>query len=412
MSLAFSVSTPSKKRPAPEDEFPEIDSENIDPTLFSPSKKSKGSDGSALKPHKPQQFILKANGTTSYNATPSGSASRAILTPKRLTLSTTATKPVSSAPAVAGRSPQKKKGRAGILSRRRISSSPFTRVDPPAFGVAHTSSTSNGLPFSIDAALSGTVPSLAPKPKAKVQHVEPATAPITDAAAVLEESMPNSWMFEIHEDTPDEELGNLMQHSTQTLDLSSDDEEKAREREDRGKENVPPAEALAMGRPASRKDVMTDEPRTPLGDLDAREFYAEGWDASSFVVVPGDGGEEETATKGTGSRFAFSELPAQEEEVRTPCPVDGTGESQDAWKTLLAQVDANAAAAAATTGDPDNRASVENGDENQPPIEIWESESAKDESEEPEQAAVTVTETLEESMRVAEANAAAVEQAL
>ncbi len=88
----------------------------------------------------------------------------------------------SSAPTVTGRSPKSK--RIDILSRRRVSSSPFTRVDPPAFskGGSH-----DGVPFSLDAALSGTVSSYKP-----VQSVDVLT---------LKESIPKTWIFDIREDT-------------------------------------------------------------------------------------------------------------------------------------------------------------------------------------------------------------------
>ena len=389
------------------DDFPDDgDSENVDPALFSPSKKSKSTDGSALKPARPQQFILKANGTT--HTTPAANYGRAILTPKRLSLSTSA-KPVSSAPTVAGRSPQKK--RASILSRRRVSASPFTRVDPPSFD-APSAKASNGLPFSIDAALSGTVPSF--KRKAEAMPA-PAPVPITDTAAALEEHMPKSWIFDIHEDTPDEELGNLMQHSAEVLDLSSDDEDKVREREERGKENVPPEGALAgpwSAAPASRKNVMMDGPRTALGDLDAREFYADGCDANSFVVVPGEADCGETASKsGPHSNETTAAEEQAEEPLHTPCPVDNASANQDVWQNLLAQVNAKSNDAIATV---EAGISMTNDDmpvvvpaadaaPSPPPIEIWESESAKDETEDQDQPVVTYTETLEQSLRGVEA---------
>ena len=229
----------------------------------------------------------------------------------------------------------------------------------------------------------------------------------TSMVAVPEEDMPRSWMFDIHEDTPDEELGNMMEFSTQTLDIS-DDESKAREQEDRGKETVPPAEMAANIRPAPapRKELMTDEPRTPLGDLDAKEYYAEGCDANSFLVVPED--QEDKPEKG---RFAFNDM--VKEEVRTPCPTDGTGSNQDAWKALLAEVDRKATPAdtpVEATPLVDDAPEVSAG--SPPSIDIWESESAKDESEAKEDYVVAMTEPLEESLVAAEARVEAIEQPL
>ncbi len=89
-----------------------------------------------------------------------------------------------------------------------------------------------------------------------------------------------------------------MTQSACTLDIS-DDESKTATREERGKENIPPIElnpvvttapatAATTEVPTSRKDMMTDEPRTPLGDLNPSEYFAEGCDATSVVLVAED----------------------------------------------------------------------------------------------------------------------------
>jgi hypothetical protein len=125
--------------------------------------------------------------------------------------------------------------------------------------------------------------------------------------------MPKSWFFDIHEDTPEQEAANLMEHSASVLDISSDDDAATKFRnEDRGKENVPPPDFLAahprkrnhasslddgyetdiladlpVKQPRLRKFVQDamDEDRRPLGDLAPSEFYAEGCDATSYVTV-------------------------------------------------------------------------------------------------------------------------------
>ena len=186
------------------------------------------------------------------------------------------------APAPAGRSPKSK--RTGILSRRRISANPFTRVDPPSFGA-----NKNALPLSIDAALSGTLPSYKPK------QYKPAPS--------VHDYLPKGWQFMIHEDSKDEESSNLMEHRTCTLDLSSDDESRAAARDDRGKENIPPVDGMnapvraSTALPASRKDMMTDGARSPLGDLNAKDFYADGCDANSFFIVPTEGSSDSNVEK-------------------------------------------------------------------------------------------------------------------
>ena len=222
------------------------------------------------------------------------------------------------------------------------------------------------MPFSIDAALSGTVSSY---------KAEPAQA---SNVPTLEESIPNGWMFDIHEDTPEEETGNVMSFSFQTVDIS-DDENRRASNDDRGKENIPPTDYPSLGaaaqpvttaRPVSRRDMMTDEPRTPLGDLDAADFYADGCDASSYYIVPAERSDDKT------------EKPKQflaEESLRVAAPSGAVRmpNSQDGWKDLLAQIDATPKAnVAAPMEGP--AVSLEERSAN---IEIWESESAKGDDE-------------------------------
>jgi hypothetical protein len=130
----------------------------------------------------------------------------------------------------------------------------------------------------------------------------------------------DSWFFDIHEDTEEELATNLMEHSTCTLDISSDEESRVRERDCRGKENVPPPDDISQTRTsmttspadaaelsmhdikarirASRKKREVDEgaidiDRAPLGDLAAEDFYAEGCDGESVFLVPAEASEEE-----------------------------------------------------------------------------------------------------------------------
>jgi hypothetical protein len=120
--------------------------------------------------------------------------------------------------------------------------------------------------------------------------------------------MPASWDFEIYEDTPEEEASNLMEHSTQSLNLSFDEEIAKAERDDRGKENEAPEgydaptasrQAVSANEPAlpaptrvkkaeivRRKIIeMDDGERSPLSDLDTDEFVPEGLTKDAHVVV-------------------------------------------------------------------------------------------------------------------------------
>lgn len=120
--------------------------------------------------------------------------------------------------------------------------------------------------------------------------------------------MPASWDFEIYEDTPEEEASNLMEHSTQSLDLSFDEATSKAERDDRGKENEAPEgydapmasrQATSTTEPALpaptrvqkteiiRRKIteMDDGERSPLSDLDTDEFVPEGLTKDAHVVV-------------------------------------------------------------------------------------------------------------------------------
>ena len=235
-------------------------------------------------------------------------------------------------------------------------------MDPPAFALEQKGS--NGLPFSIDAALSVAMPSLCPS------SASPST---------LEETAPSGWLFDIHEDSPEEELRNLVEFSTQTLDIS-DDESKSPDHDHRGKENIPPSELpggisaaidnnVASTVSISRKDMMTDESRKPLADLDARDLHGEEEGAGSCSMS-----EQKPSLDDGKSPFAFNEMAAQ--STRTTSPVETRTGNQDAWKDILAQVvqkSQDAISVCETTPwevAPDLT-------QNESVFEIWESESAK-----------------------------------
>ncbi|KAJ5148581.1 hypothetical protein N7448_000159 [Penicillium atrosanguineum] len=112
---------------------------------------------------------------------------------------------------------------------------------------------------------------------------------------------PASWFFDIHVDSEQEEMTNLMQHSTGVLDIS-DDEGKTSPADGRGKENVPPAD-LGIDLPRSRqatalvaaadarKASKMEEDRAPLGELAASDYYPEDCNAFSYTVVYDDESE-------------------------------------------------------------------------------------------------------------------------
>ena len=269
-SINISTTTFSPtKRPLEPSSFDDYDSENIDPAIFlSPSKKSK-SDVS----EKPFTFS-----PPSKSMPPPAVPSR-LTTPAKPSMS-----PRAPMTAPAGRSPKRKA--IGIHKNRRVSA-PFSRIDPP-FASRNTSS----LPFSLDAAINGTFSTSAPK----------------DPGATIQESMPKNWFFDIYEETSEEQSATFMEHSTLTLDLSSDEESSKRAEDDRGKENTPPedydaptasrtaAEATVPAPKRVKKadiirrkiilpDDMDDGERSPLSDLETDPFIPEGLDKESHVII-------------------------------------------------------------------------------------------------------------------------------
>ncbi|MCJ1428183.1 hypothetical protein MMC29_006091 [Sticta canariensis] len=102
----------------------------------------------------------------------------------------------------------------------------------------------------------------------------------------------------IHEDTKDEEMGNMLVHSATTWDIS-DDKTGINAKANQGKENVLSTDGICAVDPMStaastgRKKRMTDRTRTPLGNVDAAEYFAEGCDAESCFLIPAEVGEEQ-----------------------------------------------------------------------------------------------------------------------
>jgi len=311
VALSASLTSPSKRKAVVYDE----DAENIDPIVFASPKRTKGQDGTESFKPLTSHFVLT-------KAAPTFKDFAAACSPVKSNLSRPMLQPRSPAPKIntaaaaaatlsppAGRSPTRK--RIGILNKRRTASS-FTRVDPPKFSVGPVADA----PFSIAAALSGTIPSYG------ARQASASKSSSSIPRSMLEPERKSSWFFDIHEDTPEERMTNLMEHSTCTLDISSDEETEARRRDERGKENVPPLDdvsqtqarlpnASSMPRPYGcisdakaharsmrrRKEIeegAIEIDRSPLGDLEAEEFYAEGCTSSDVVLVADEEAEGES----------------------------------------------------------------------------------------------------------------------
>ncbi|KAF3060774.1 hypothetical protein CFAM422_010988 [Trichoderma lentiforme] len=349
----------SPKRKA---EFLEIDNcENVDPLLF--AKRSKGvSSGTPAKDAlKPSNFFLTpkistpvASARSLASQNKASSTPRRILNPKsNLGKASVDNTPKSCPVAPAGRSPTQGK-RSRLLSGRRRA----TRLDPPSFHLGGSSA-----PFSLDAALKGTIAGYTPRPSVK--------KPV--ASSLLEPDSKASWFFDIHEDTPEQEMTNLLQHSTCTLDISSDEETEQRAKRDgaegRDKENIPPADDVSQtsaqrASPSPKGDEMIfEKQRVALGEMNAADFYAEGCDETSVILIHED--EEPEAPIATVSNIPSSilEEPEDEEEedelqihedidalisrsdgtsskAAVLQPIEGTGESFELWESSSAKDEA------------------------------------------------------------------------
>jgi len=323
-------SKPAMKRAFAPSTYEDADCENVDPNLFSPSKKSKSdtSDGFV----KPYAFSL----SNTKSMPPPPFTSR-LATPARANTSS----PRTPLTAPAGRSPGRKQ--AGISKNRRVSA-PFTRVDPP-FGTRGSST----LPFSLDSVLQtasmGTKAITKTKPSGKT----------------IQEEVPDSWEFTIYEDTPEEEAQNLMEHSALTLDLSSDDETTIKKTSFRGKENTPPegysaqaasraASATTLGqRPSSaiepttapRRQFKTDYVRTkvtemddgersPLSALEVDEFIPEGITKDDKFIVDASPEKAKVESEGVYSAppptFSFSKFHKSQTSSAAKTDVNADGD--------------------------------------------------------------------------------------
>ena len=314
-----------------------------------------------FKPSKAPSITL----TTTPNLSISSTSSFRAETPRLPSTFTAKITPASAPPAAAaGRSPKSSK-RVGILSRSRRG---LSRMDSPSFGAKAR----NAAPqLSLAAALNGTLAYAKPAQKLN-KHV-----------TTIEESIPKSWEFAIHEDTPEEEMVNMVHHSTCTLDIS--DDESRRTKDERGKENIPPVALTLTGAAVnqsqitlvapSRKDAMTDDARTPLGDLNPKDFYAAGCDATTFITVPADDKGHEPSS--IANILASPKRPSNEFTVEC--------KSSSASLLRKAELDALISGALATPSTNQNNQTdndADNEEDAATDIEIWESGSANEDIDE------------------------------
>lgn len=148
-----------------------------------------------------------------------------------------------------------------------------------------------------------------------------------------------------------------MEHSTCTLDISSDEESLTRLRDERGKENVPPLDDISQTRTSltafastsstslshrnemdiremkmrvkmqqkKRREIeegAIDVDRSPLGEMRREDFYAEGCDEKSvFVILPDPEPEHEVNASAEGKVKAVPSAQEEASECQTSPPV-------------------------------------------------------------------------------------------
>jgi hypothetical protein len=139
------------------------------------------------------------------------------------------------------------------------------RIDPPSFSPRSSS------PASIDALLSAAItrPKLAVAPLAAHES-------LSDATDIRE-----AWSFSIYEDSAEETLQNLMEHSTHTLYISDESDDDGSELQELGKENIAPermAELLSVSagdRVNSMRLDTQQRPERPMRRQGVREALRE-----------------------------------------------------------------------------------------------------------------------------------------
>ena len=237
--------------------------------------------------------------------------------------------------------------------------------------------------------------------------------------------MPKSWFFDIYEYKSPEEEKNAQTMFTgvkavEQLDISDDEGSGSRKigkanedpsMEEQDKENIAPDVSSAAStfvreprsvvkEAESRKDMMTDEPRSPLGELRASDYYAEGLDATSVVLVEA---EEVAPSENSAQDNATSSSPALPEgqPVVTPSVRNIGPDQVDAAMTVSEITSLLTSAGPQISSGPDfsltktpfadsleQRLQAEAGSsESVGTIDIWESDSAKEESSELDKAA-------------------------
>ncbi|KAK5994082.1 hypothetical protein PT974_07522 [Cladobotryum mycophilum] len=324
------------------------DSENVDPLLFAKRSKGANSDIPLKDAFKPT-FILNPTTASTRLSTPLSSTRNLLASPTKKSTSTprrnlhprspiakvnaSAPKPSpSSAPA--GRSPTHGK-RSGILSSRRRTLGPYTRIDPPP-------STSANHPLPSPSMRRSRAPSQAM------------------ARALPPQRSLNSQTFS------SQRPRRAARHLRPRHFFRRGERAARIAGEGRGSQQGehPPADDVSQtstikATKPNLDDMIVEKERVALGEMRAADFYAEGCDEASVIFVPEDDEDEVATIIGDD----VPELKAAEPELEIHEDID----------ELITKSDAKASTA--TLLQP-----IEGTGES---FELWESDSTKDENEAP-----------------------------
>ncbi|KAH8159692.1 hypothetical protein CIB48_g8539 [Xylaria polymorpha] len=123
---------------------------------------------------------------------------------------------------------------------------------------------------------------------------------LSDFNGLHEPEMKSSWFFDIHEDTVIEDMTNALDHKASGLEIMSEEEKrkKLQEEYEESKENHPPIDDISQtsqpraARPVNADEMVFEKERNPLGEMDPKDYYSQGCDENSIIIVPGDEDEE------------------------------------------------------------------------------------------------------------------------
>lgn len=196
-------------------------------------------------------------------------------------------------------------------------------------------------------------------------------------------------------------MTNLLQHGTCVLDISSDEESAQRARREgrEDKENVPPVDDVSQTarsqtrlRNRSADDMVVEKERVALGEMNTADFYAEGCDETSVILVPADDEEErqevpqQTEAPPHSKKEQNSREPIVKDfefapEIKTLPSVSAPEKEAEPAIAIAPEQDFDMLMGRTTQASSSKAAVLQPIDGTGDSFELWESDSTKDENE-------------------------------